>query len=123
MDVLLVEDDVDCKFLIEKILSSQGYQIVSFDTGEAVLDYCKKTVVKLVLTDISLPGMDGVSLAEQLRALPEYKNVPIVMLSAHSMEEMQERAKGAGCTEFLSKPIAPDALLGVASKYIQSKGG
>ena len=86
--------------------------------GQDGLDKAKARVVNLVLTDQNMPRMDGLTLIKSLRAMPQYKAVPILMLTTESSDAMKSQGRAAGATGWLVKPFDPQKLIEVVKKVI-----
>ena len=99
-------------------LKSAGYEVVEAVDGMDGLDKAKARTVNLVLTDQNMPRMDGLTLIKNLRGLPAYKTVPILMLTTESSDAMKTAGKAAGATGWLVKPFDPQKLLEVVKKVI-----
>jgi CheY-like chemotaxis protein len=118
-EVLIVEDNEDNSLLAEKILSYYGFKTVVTPHGNAALQYCETHQPDLILMDLSLPDIDGMEVARLLRKKNQYKNVPIIALTAHTMRGIQETTQEAGLNDFLSKPFLPNDLITIVRKYLQ----
>ena len=103
--ILLVEDREDNRVLARKLLERAGFRVVEATDGHEALAQVTAQRPDLVLLDMSLPQVDGWTVARTLRQLPDFKDLLIVALSAHAMGGDRERALEAGCDEFLTKPI------------------
>jgi len=99
-------------------LKSAGYEVVEAVDGMDGLDKAKAKSVNLVLTDQNMPRMDGLTLIKNLRALPAYKSVPILMLTTESSDAMKAQGRAAGATGWLVKPFDPQKLIEVVRKVI-----
>jgi two-component system chemotaxis response regulator CheY len=104
--------------MVSFTLKSAGYQVVEATDGEDGLTKAKSAGVNLVLTDQNMPKMDGLTLIRSLRALPQYKAVPILMLTTESGDAMKAQGKAAGATGWLVKPFDPAKLVEVVKKVI-----
>jgi CheY-like chemotaxis protein len=107
LTVLLVEDHPMNRKLFRDILEMQ-FQVVEAGSAEEALEQLKTLCADLILLDMQLPGMDGLSLARLLKADPEKARIPIVGLSAHAMTRDIEQARQAGCVDYITKPITDD---------------
>jgi len=118
-DVILVVEDneANCQ-LTCKILNHIGLQTVVKINGEEALEWCRERVPRLILMDISLPGMDGLEVTRRLRAMPDQGNVPILALTAHALGDWEEKTRAAGCTAYFAKPIRPRDLVEVVSRFL-----
>jgi two-component system cell cycle response regulator DivK len=110
LTVLLVEDHAMNRKLFRDILEMQ-FQVIEAESAEVALEKLATVVPDLILMDMQLPGMDGLTLARTLKARPELARVPIVGLSAHAMARDAEEAKRAGCVDYITKPITDDPFL------------
>ena len=108
--VLVVDDDREIRGIVAGALRRDGYTVVEAGDGPEALDVALRLVPDLVLLDMTLPGMDGVEVARQLKATPLLAAIPVVALSALTQETVQQRALAAGCTRYLTKPCPPAAL-------------
>ena len=105
--VLVVEDDPDHRAIDCTILKHAGYRILEAADGHAALEIAEAHGPDLVLLDVGLPGMDGWEVMQSLKQHPDTAAIPIVMLTAHVLPQHRVRAKAAGCSAFLAKPIEP----------------
>ncbi len=108
--VLLVEDDEDTREMYAMCLAASGFRVVQALSGQDALAKAAKETPDVMVTDLSLPGMDGFDLARMLRARPGLDTVPIVAVTGHSVTE-DASAKDAGITAVLLKPCLPDDLV------------
>jgi two-component system, chemotaxis family, chemotaxis protein CheY len=116
--ILAVDDSASIRQMVAFTLKSAGYDVVEAVDGQDGLDKAKVKAVNLVLTDQNMPRMDGISLVKQLRALPQHKSTPILMLTTESSDQMKAQGKAAGATGWLVKPFDPTKLLEVVKKVI-----
>jgi len=99
-------------------LKGAGYEVIEAADGQEGLEKAKSKTVNLVLTDQNMPKMDGLTLVKTLRGLPQYKTVPMLMLTTESSDAMKAQGKAAGATGWLVKPFDPNKLLEVVAKVI-----
>jgi len=116
--ILAVDDSASIRQMVAFTLKSAGYDVVEAVDGQDGLDKAKAKTVNLVLTDQNMPRMDGISLVKQLRALPQHKSTPILMLTTESSDQMKAQGKAAGATGWLVKPFDPTKLLEVVKKVL-----
>ncbi|MEN3276422.1 MAG: two-component system, chemotaxis family, chemotaxis protein CheY [Massilia sp.] len=116
--ILAVDDSSSLRQMVAFSLKAAGYQVVEAVDGQDGLDKARNQVVDLVLTDQNMPRMDGLSLIRQLRGLPEYQKVPILMLTTESSDEMKSKGRAAGANGWLVKPFDPQRLIEVVKKVI-----
>jgi two-component system chemotaxis response regulator CheY len=116
--VLCVDDSASIRQMVGFTLKSAGYEVVEAVDGMDGLDKAKARSVNLVLTDQNMPRMDGLTLIKNLRALPAYKSVPILMLTTESSDAMKAQGRASGATGWLVKPFDPQKLIEVVRKVI-----
>jgi len=103
--ILVVEDNEMNMQLFEYLLEESGFEIVKATTGEEALSLARESKPDLILMDIHLPGMDGLSVVRELKAGGDMEGVPILALTAHAMRGDKDRFLQAGCDGYISKPI------------------
>jgi two-component system chemotaxis response regulator CheY len=116
--ILAVDDSASIRQLVSFTLKSAGYDVVEAVDGMDGLDKAKAKSINLVLTDQNMPRMDGMTLIKNLRMLPQYKNVPILILTTESSDAMKAQGRAAGATGWLVKPFDPQKLVEVIKKVI-----
>ena len=116
--ILAVDDSASIRQLVSFTLKGAGYEVVEAADGMEGLDKAKARPVNLILTDQNMPRMDGMTLVKSLRALPQYKTTPILILTTESSDAMTAQGKAAGATGWLVKPFDPQKLLEVIKKVI-----
>lgn len=103
--VLIVEDNERNLRLARDVLEFHGFRTVAAETGEHGVALAREQRPDIVLTDIALPGIDGVEVLQALKAVPETADIPIVALTASIMQSDRERFAGAGFVGLIAKPI------------------
>ena len=116
--VLLVEDFEDSRTGLSKLLQIEGYEVVEATDGAQAIDFAISSKPDIILMDLSLPIIDGLSAAKQIKENASMRNVPIIALSAHEKDEVQRMLTMAGCADFITKPVDLPALLEMLSKYL-----
>ena len=119
--LFVVEDNPDNQLLLQAMIG-RSYHLVEFDDGPAALDRLSREIPDLVLLDISLPGMNGMEVLEQLRALPGGDQVPVIALTAHAMKGDEDRFLSSGFDRYIAKPIIDKALLVEAIEVLLERG-
>ncbi len=104
--------------MVNFTLKGAGYNVVEAVDGQDGLERAKAQNVNLVLTDQNMPRMDGLTLIRALRNMPNYKNVPILVLTTESSAEMKVQGRAAGATGWMVKPFAPQGLVDIVKKVI-----
>jgi two-component system chemotaxis response regulator CheY len=116
---MAVDDSASLRQMVGVVLRGGGYEVVEAADGMDALSKLKGREVDLFLSDINMPNMDGLELTRQLRAMPQYKFVPIVLLTTESHPEKKQEGKAAGATAWIVKPFNPDQLLTVVKKVMR----
>ena len=106
------------RILVETTLKSAGHTVTPACDGAEAFEIAQRQKVQLVLADVNMPNMDGITLVRKLRELPSYKFVPILMLTTEVNQDRKREAKTAGATGWLVKPFDPDELLNTISRVI-----
>lgn len=103
--ILVIEDNDRNRKLVKILLEANKYEVIEAQTGEEALKYLQDDKPDLILLDIQLPNMDGLTLVKKLRLDQEMKDIPIVAVTAYAMKGDKERMLEAGCDAYVSKPI------------------
>lgn len=103
--ILVVEDNEANQMLARAVLEMNGYRVEIAASAQEAQNVLRTIVPDLILMDIQLPGLDGLSYARQLKADPATSRVPIVALTAHAMHGDRDLALAAGCAGYIAKPI------------------
>jgi two-component system chemotaxis response regulator CheY len=100
-------------------LKSAGYEVLEACDGQEALNLAKsQAAVDLVITDVNMPNMDGITLVRELRGLESYKFVPLLVLTTEATTERKQAGKAAGATGWLVKPFNPERLLATINKVL-----
>ena len=103
--VLVVEDTEDNRFMLRRLLEMSGYTVIEALNGEEAVKVAQKAEPALILMDLSLPIIDGLTATRLIRQVPSLKGIPIIAVSAHDSADFQEHAMKAGCNGYVTKPI------------------
>ena len=118
--ILVVEDNDMNMQLVEFLLEEGGYSIVKATSGEEALAITREQAPDLILMDIHLPGMDGLSVVRAMKADARTARVPIVALTAHAMRGDKDRFLEAGCDGYISKPIDVKTFIASIRQYLST---
>ncbi|MBI3028097.1 MAG: response regulator [Candidatus Rokubacteria bacterium] len=121
--VLIVEDIEDNLILIKTLLELAEYRVVEARDGREALAQAQANHPDLILLDLSLPEIDGWTVARTLRQLPDFRSTLIVALTAHAMQGDREKSIEAGCDEFMTKPIDAPTFVPTVTKILEGKRG
>ena len=108
--ILIAEDSADSREMMQLLLETRGYQVIAADDGMDALEVALSSRPDLLLLDLELPKLDGLSVTRSLRLDPKFKDVPIIILSGHDPSRFRQEALDAGCNDYLLKPINFDLL-------------
>lgn len=116
--ILIVDDSLMVRQMVSFTLKEAGFEVVEAENGQDALNKLNKESVDLIVTDLNMPVMDGISFIGNARSLASAKYVPILMLTTESQPEMKQKGKAAGATGWIVKPFDPPKLLGVIAKVL-----
>jgi two-component system, chemotaxis family, chemotaxis protein CheY len=114
--VLTIDDSKTMRDMVGFTLKSAGFEVIEAEDGLRALAILVGTKVDLVITDINMPNMDGVTLVKELRARSAHKSTPILILTTEGGDDKKAEGRAAGATGWIVKPFAPDKLLQVVNK-------
>lgn len=118
--ILLVEDYEDNRVMLKQLLELSGYRVIEATNGEQAIRLAELTVPDLILMDVSLPRVDGLSATKQIRAIAALRDIPVVAVSAHDSPDFHARARASGCNEYVTKPIDFGLLESVISRLLKA---
>ena len=116
--ILAVDDSRSLRQMVSVTLESAGHTVTEAEDGVQALDIAKTGSFNLVLTDVNMPNMDGITLIKELRQLPSYKFTPMLVLTTGSGDGKKSDGRQAGATGWLVKPFNPEQLLAVIKKVL-----
>ena len=117
-NILIVDDSIAMRKMITFALETEAHQVTGASDGKIGLAEVSKSQYDLIITDINMPVMNGIELAKELRALPDYKYTPILMLTTESVASKKAQAKAAGVSGWVTKPFQPDKLISIVNKLL-----
>jgi len=117
--ILVVDDSASIRNMVSFTLNQQSYETVEAIDGSDGLAKAQSQNFDLVITDVNMPGMDGLTLCSKLRLLPGFKFTPVLILTTESSSDLKMRGKNAGATGWLVKPFNPDKLLTTIKRVIR----
>jgi len=117
--VLVVDDSPSIREAVGFTLQNEGYQVIKADSGKNALLYFENTQVDLVITDLHMPEMNGIDLTKEIRKLPYFSRIPILVLTTESQVAKKMEAKQAGATGWIVKPFVAEKLISVVKKVIR----
>ncbi|KPH95772.1 hypothetical protein AMS58_06230 [Pseudoalteromonas porphyrae] len=117
--VLVVDDSFANLKIVCLLLESEGYQVETAMDAEEALSVLERFLPSIILMDIQLPGMDGLTLTKKIKSNPRYKNVMVIALTAYAMKGDEERALESGCTGYITKPIDTRKFTTIIESFLE----
>jgi len=117
-NILLVDDSASMREMVSFTLKGAGHDVKEATDGIEALQFARGMSVNLVITDVNMPNMDGITLTKELRALPAYKFTPILILTTETGPNKKQQGKAAGATGWIEKPFDPDHLLSTVNRVL-----
>ncbi|WP_451971175.1 response regulator [Azospirillum endophyticum] len=114
--VMTVDDSRTMRDMVSFTLRGAGYEVVEAADGQQAMSAIATTKVDLVITDLNMPVMDGLTLIRKLRAIPAHRTLPILMLTTEADDSKKAEGRAAGATGWIVKPFNPDKLISVVQK-------
>lgn len=119
--ILIVDDNRDSRELVVKVLKNKGYRIIEAIDGEDALEKAMAEKPDLILMDISIPKINGYEVTRRLKSQADFKDTPVIALTAHAMKGDREKAFEAGCDGYISKPINVHEFPDQIKSYMKDK--
>ena len=117
--VLVVDDSASVRQVVGIALKSAGYDVIEASDGKDALGKLNGQKVHLIISDVNMPNMDGITFVAEAKKLPAYKFTPIIMLTTESQEDKKRQAQAAGAKAWVTKPFQPEQMLGAVAKLVQ----
>jgi two-component system cell cycle response regulator DivK len=119
--ILVVEDQEDLRGVLRDLFASSGYIVIEAVDGAAGVARAKSDRPDIILMDIQMPIIDGYEATRQIKADPNLASIPIVAVSSFAMKGDEEKARAAGCDDYVTKPYSPIQLLRMVRGYLSKK--
>ncbi len=116
--VLIVDDSVSMRQMITYTLRQGGFDVIEAEHGQDALDKLQSSPVDLVITDLNMPVMDGITLIQNIRKQAAMKSKPVLMLTTEGLASKKEQGRAAGATGWIVKPFDPEKLLQTVAKVL-----
>ncbi|NTS76517.1 response regulator [Catenovulum sp. SM1970] len=117
--ILAVDDSASMRQMVSFTLKKAGFDVTDAKDGVDALNVAKTSEFDLIISDVNMPNMDGITLISELRQLAQYKFTPMLMLTTESGLEKKSAGKAAGATGWIVKPFNPDQLLATINKVLR----
>lgn len=116
--ILVVDDSSSVRQMMSFTLEGAGYNVVEAEDGGVGLEKLSESNVNMIVTDLNMPNVNGNAFIRAVRSKPEYKYIPIIVLTTESQASKKQESREAGATGWITKPFKPDQLLGVVKKVM-----
>lgn len=119
--IMVVDDEMDIRFVIRKMLEKEGYEVIEADSGEQAMELLKDTVPDMILLDVMMPGLNGWETCEQIKSSEDLRQIPVVMLTAKTTEEDKVKAlEKCGAQWHISKPLERSKFIETVKWLLES---
>jgi two-component system, chemotaxis family, chemotaxis protein CheY len=119
--ILIVEDSPTMRMLIRSALEEGGYRVAESEDALQALAVVQEVAPDLVIADVNMPELDGITLVRRMRKFPAFHSVPILILTTESSDEAKQRGRAAGATGWITKPFDPAQLRDVVGEVLRVK--
>ena len=116
--IMIVDDSASLRQVAGIALKGAGYEVIEGCDGDDALSQLRGQKVHLIISDVNMPNMDGISFVKALKLLPRYRFTPVMMLTTESQEERKREGQAAGARAWMVKPFRPEQLLGAVEKLV-----
>jgi two-component system, chemotaxis family, chemotaxis protein CheY len=118
--ILIVDDSSSVRTVARMALREKGYEVVEAGNGQEALKVLQSDRCHLVISDVNMPVMDGISLLKEIKANPNYKFTPVIMLTTEAGEDKKQEGRAAGAKAWITKPFQPQLLVDAVAKLIMA---
>lgn len=116
--IMIVDDSASIRQVVSIALKGAGYDVIEACDGRDALSKLTGQKVNLIISDVNMPNMDGITLVQEVKKLATYKFTPIIMLTTESQEEKKKQGQAAGAKAWVVKPFQPQQMLDAVAKLI-----
>ncbi len=116
--IMTVDDSASVRQMVNFTLKQSGYEVIEASNGADALEKLKKKQIHMLITDVNMPELDGISLVRKVRENPSYRFIPIIILTTEFQGDKKREGKAAGATGWIVKPFSPDQLIAVVKKVM-----
>jgi two-component system cell cycle response regulator DivK len=116
--ILVVEDQEDNRQILRDLLTNAGFDMIQAENGEEAIAAAQASRPDLILMDIQLPILDGYEATRRIKADPDLKSIPIIVVTSYALSGDEEKARRAGCDDYVAKPFSPRQLLAKIKEYV-----
>ena len=116
--ILVVEDQEDNRRILRDLLTNAGFDMIEAENGEDAVASARESRPDLILMDIQLPILDGYEATRRIKADPDLKSIPIIVVTSYALSGDEDKARLAGCDDYVAKPFSPRQLLAKIKEYV-----
>jgi two-component system cell cycle response regulator DivK len=116
--ILVVEDQEDNRQILRDLLTNAGFDMIEAENGEEAIASAQASRPDLILMDIQLPILDGYEATRRIKADPDLKSIPIIVVTSYALSGDEDKARRAGCDDYVAKPFSPRQLLAKIKEYV-----
>jgi two-component system chemotaxis response regulator CheY len=116
--IMIVDDSASLRQVVSIALKGAGYDVIEACDGKDALTKLNGQKIHLIISDVNMPNMDGISLVKEVKQLPAYKFTPVIMLTTESQEGKKQEGQAAGAKAWVVKPFQPQQMLAAVSKLV-----
>ncbi|WP_328472496.1 response regulator [Actinoplanes sp. NBC_00393] len=116
--ILIVDDSASVRQVVSIALKGAGYEVITANDGKDALSKMTGQRIHLIISDVNMPNMDGITFVAEAKKLPAYKFTPIIMLTTESQEDKKKQAQAAGAKAWVTKPFQPEQMLSAVAKLV-----
>jgi two-component system, chemotaxis family, chemotaxis protein CheY len=116
--IMIIDDSTSLRQVVSITLTEAGYQVQEACDGKDAVSKLKGQKIHLMICDVNMPNMDGITFLKTVRTMPDYRFTPIIMLTTEAGEDKKKEGQAAGARAWMIKPFKPDQLLGAVAKLV-----
>jgi two-component system chemotaxis response regulator CheY len=116
--ILVVDDSASLRQIVSIALKGAGYDVIEACDGQDALSKLKGQKVNLIISDVNMPNMDGITFVREMKKLPEFKFTPVIMLTTEGQESKKQEGQAAGAKAWVVKPFQPAQMLAAVGKLV-----
>jgi len=116
--IMIIDDSASIRMVVSIALKKAGYEVIEAVDGRDALEKIKGQKINLIICDVNMPNMDGISFLKTIKQDPNYKFTPVIMLTTESQETKKQEGRAAGAKAWVVKPFKPEQMLAAVEKLV-----
>ncbi len=116
--ILIVDDSISIRQVVGMTLKASGYQVIEACDGKDALAKLNGQKIHLIISDVNMPNMDGITMLKEIKQLAAYRFTPVIMLTTEGSDQKKEEGRAAGAKAWVVKPFKPEQMLTAVQKLI-----